>query len=378
MRRIRIVADEDIPFLKGVLEPYSDIEYYPGNKITGREIANADALVIRTRTRCDRNLLQGSGVRFIASATIGFDHIDTDYCREHNIEWTNAPGCNSSSVQQYIGAALIALSEKYGFSPGSRTIGVVGAGHVGTKVVKLSEHLGMTVLMNDPPRMRKEGQCGFVSLDGIVRDCDIISFHVPLNMTGEDRTYHMIDDQLLGRLNPGTFIINTSRGEVADTGALKRAVKSGKVKGLVIDVWENEPGIDIDLLNSVDIATPHIAGYSADGKANGTAMSVRSLSRFFGLGLDDWKPSGIPVPENTIITLADKSAPAQENLAMAIISTYDIMEDDRRLRMSTGTFEDQRADYPLRREFDSYSVRLVHKSSDTKRILRRMGFKIIN
>jgi len=378
MRRIRIVADEDIPFLKGVLEPYSDIEYYPGNKITGREIANADALVIRTRTRCDRNLLQGSGVRFIASATIGFDHIDTDYCREHNIEWTNAPGCNSSSVQQYIGAALIALSEKYGFSPGSRTIGVVGAGHVGTKVVKLSEHLGMTVLMNDPPRMRKEGQCGFVSLDGIVRDCDIISFHVPLNMTGEDRTYHMIDDQLLGRLNPGTFIINTSRGEVADTGALKRAVKSGKVKGLVIDVWENEPGIDIDLLNSVDIATPHIAGYSADGKANGTAMSVRSLSRFFGLGLDDWKPSGIPVPENTIITLADKSAPAQENLARAIISTYDIMEDNRRLRMSTGTFEDQRADYPLRREFDSYSVRLVHKSSDTKRILRRMGFKIIN
>jgi erythronate-4-phosphate dehydrogenase len=378
MRRIRIIADEDIPFLKGVLEPYSDVEYYPGNKITGREIAYADALIVRTRTKCDSNLLQGSGVRFIASATIGFDHIDTDYCRQHNIEWTNAPGCNSSSVQQYIGAALVALSEKYGFSPGSRTIGVVGVGHVGTKVVKLSEHLGMTVLMNDPPRMRKEGQCGFVSLDGIVRDCDIISFHVPLNMTGEDRTYHMIDDQLLDRINPGTFIINTSRGEVADTGSLKRAVKSGKVKGLVIDVWENEPGIDIDLLNSVDIATPHIAGYSADGKANGTAMSVRSLSKFFGLGLDDWKPSGIPVPDNTLITLADKSASAQENLARAIRPTYNIMEDDRRLRMSTGTFEEQRANYPLRREFDSYSVRLLNSDSDSKRILRRIGFKLIN
>jgi erythronate-4-phosphate dehydrogenase len=378
MRRIRIIADEDIPFLKGVLEPYSDIEYYPGNKITGREIADADALIIRTRTKCNSNLLQGSGVRFIASATIGFDHIDTDYCREHNIEWTNAPGCNSSSVQQYIGAALTALSEKYGFSPGSRTIGVVGVGHVGTKVVKLAEHLGMTVLMNDPPRMRKEGQCGFVSLDGILRDCDIISFHVPLNITGEDRTYHMIDDHLLGRLNPGTLIINTSRGEVADTGALKRAAKAGKVKGLVIDVWENEPDIDIDLLNSVDIATPHIAGYSADGKANGTSMSVRSLSRFFGLGLDDWKPLGIPEPENTLITLAEKFASAQENLARAIISTYNIMEDDRRLRMSPETFEDQRANYPLRREFDSYSVRLVDKNNDNKRILRRMGFKIIN
>jgi erythronate-4-phosphate dehydrogenase len=378
MRRIRIIADEDIPFLKGVLEPYSDIEYYPGNKITGREIADADALIIRTRTKCNSNLLQGSGVRFIASATIGFDHIDTDYCREHNIEWTNAPGCNSSSVQQYIGAALTALSEKYGFSPGSRTIGVVGVGHVGTKVVKLAEHLGMTVLMNDPPRMRKEGQCGFVSLDGILRDCDIISFHVPLNITGEDRTYHMIDDHLLGRLNPGTLIINTSRGEVADTGALKRAAKAGKVKGLVIDVWENEPDIDIDLLNSVDIATPHIAGYSADGKANGTSMSIRSLSRFFGLGLDDWKPLGIPEPENTLITLAEKFASAQENLARAIISTYNIMEDDRRLRMSPETFEDQRANYPLRREFDSYSVRLVDKNNDSKRILRRMGFKIIN
>jgi erythronate-4-phosphate dehydrogenase len=378
MRRIRIVADEDIPFLKGVLEPYSDIEYYPGNKITGREIANADALIIRTRTKCNRDLLQGSGIRFIASATIGFDHIDTDYCREHNIEWTNAPGCNSSSVQQYIGAALIALSEKYGFSPAGRTIGVVGVGHVGTKVVKLAEQLGMTVLMNDPPRMRKEGQCGFVSLDGIVRDCDIISFHVPLNMSGEDRTYHMIDDQLLGRLNPDTIIINTSRGEVADTRALKSAVTSGKVKGLVIDVWENEPGIDINLLNLVDIATPHIAGYSADGKASGTAMSVRSLSRFFGIGLDDWRPSGIPVPENTLITLPDKSAPAQENLARAISSTYDIMEDDRRLRMSPGTFEDQRANYPLRREFDSYSVRPANKNRDTERTLRRMGFKIIN
>jgi erythronate-4-phosphate dehydrogenase len=377
MSKIRIIADEDIPFLKGVLEPYAEIEYYHGNKITGRDIKNADALIVRTRTKCDRDLLHGSGVKFIASATIGFDHIDVDYCEDHNIIWTNAPGCNSSSVQQYIAAALVTLSHKYEFSLKNRTMGIVGVGHVGTKIVKLAEHLGITILMNDPPRMRNEGLCGFVSLDGILRDCDIISFHVPLNMSGEDKTYHMIDEQLMNKLNPGTFIINTSRGEIADTRALKKAIQSGKVAGTVIDVWENEPGIDIDLLNSVDIATPHIAGYSADGKANGTSMSVQSLSKFFNLGLDNWSPSGIPVPDNTLIKPGNKSAPAEENIAGAIISTYNISADDRALRLSPETFEKQRANYPLRREFNSYSVKLEYKDRYTERILRRMGFKVI-
>ncbi len=377
MERIKIIADQDIPFLKGVFEPYAEIEYYPGNKITSSVVKNADALVIRTRTKCNRDLLNGSEVKFISSATIGFDHIDTDYCEKKGIKWTNAPGCNSSSVQQYVAAALVYLSGKYNFSMNKRTIGIVGVGHVGTKIVKLAEYVGMTVLLNDPPRVRNEGLCGFVSLEGIVRDCHIITFHVPLNMTGEDKTYHMIDENFLEKVNPGTFIINTSRGEVAETGALKEVLRSGRVAGAVVDVWEGEPDIDVGLLDLVDIGTPHIAGYSADGKANGTTMSVQALSKFFNLGIDNWKPINIPLPENTIISIKNNYGFTEKIISEAIAKTYDIDGDDIRLRQSPETFEKQRADYPLRREFNSYSVKMDRKDRDVERILRRMGFRII-
>ncbi len=356
---------------------YAEIEYYPGNKITSSVVKNADALVIRTRTKCNRDLLNGSEVKFISSATIGFDHIDTDYCEKKGIKWTNAPGCNSSSVQQYVAAALVYLSGKYNFSMNKRTIGIVGVGHVGTKIVKLAEYVGMTVLLNDPPRVRNEGLCGFVSLEGIVRDCDIITFHVPLNMTGEDKTYHMIDENFLKKVNPGTFIINTSRGEVAETGALKEVLRSGRVAGAVVDVWEGEPDIDVGLLDLVDIGTPHIAGYSADGKANGTTMSVQALSKFFNLGIDNWKPINIPLPENTIISIKNNYGFTEKIISEAIAKTYDIDGDDMRLRQSPETFEKQRADYPLRREFNSYSVKMDRKDRDVERILRRMGFRIL-
>jgi len=375
--RIKIIADQDIPFLKGVFEAYAEIEYYPGNNITNMVVKNADALIIRTRTKCNRDLLHESNVKFISSATIGFDHIDTDYCEKNKIVWTNAPGCNSSSVQQYVAAALIYISKKINFSLKERTIGIVGIGHVGTKIVKLAEYFGMTVLLNDPPRVRNEGVCGFISLEGILRDCDIITFHVPLNMTGEDKTYHMIDENLLEKVNPGTFIINTSRGEVADTDALKKVLRSGKVAGAIVDVWESEPDIDVDLLNLVDIGTPHIAGYSADGKANGTSMSVQALSKFFNLGIDNWSPANIPVPDKTVIDIKNRSGSGEDIIAEAVINTYDISDDVMRLRQSPETFEKQRADYPLRREFNSYSVKLDRKDRDTERILRRMGFRVL-
>jgi erythronate-4-phosphate dehydrogenase len=372
---IKIIADLDIPFLKGVFEPYAETEYYPGHNITNRVVRNADALVIRTRTKCNSDLLHGSDVKFISSATIGFDHIDRDYCEKNGITWTNAPGCNSSSVQQYVAASLINLSRKYKFSLKDRTIGIVGVGHVGTKIVKMAEYFGMTVLLNDPPRVRNEGLCGFLSLEGILRDCDIITFHVPLNMNGEDKTYHMIDENLLEKVNPGTFIINTSRGKVADTEALKKALGSGKVAGAVVDVWEGEPEIDTDLLKMVDIGTPHIAGYSADGKANGTSMSVQAVSRYFSLGIDNWRPDNIPLPDSTVINIKNRSG--EDIIGEAVINTYNISEDFIRLRQSPETFEKQRAEYPLRREFNSYSVKLGHKDRDTERILRRMGFRLL-
>ena len=375
MNRIKIIADNKIPYLKGVLEPYADIEYYPGKMITSRIVKDADALFIRTRTKCNRDLLDGSNVKFITSATIGFDHIDTDYCKKQKIIWTNAPGCNSSSVQQYVASALVTLSRKHGFSLRNKTLGVIGVGHVGTKVVSLAEYLGINVLLNDPPRMRNESPCGFVTLEGILRDCDIITFHVPLNMSGEDKTYHMIDDKLLEQTNHDSFVINTSRGAVADTNALKNALKSGKIAGAVIDVWEGEPEIDNELLDLADIATAHIAGYSADGKANGTAMSVQAVSKFFNLGIENWRPDNILLHDNTVISINNKTKSYEDIIAEAVIATYNIMEDNKRMRQSPGTFEKQREDYPLRREFSSFTVKLSNKDQEVERVLRRMGFK---
>jgi erythronate-4-phosphate dehydrogenase len=371
-----VIADDKIPFLKGALEPFTDIEYCPGDQITSERIRCADALLIRTRTKCNRLLLEGSGVKFIGTATIGYDHIDTEYCHQHGIYWTSAPGCNAASVNQYIASVLVSLSRKQDFKLKDRVLGVVGVGHVGSKVVETSELLNMRVYLNDPPRVRNEGLCGFITLDSIIRECDIITFHVPLSYDGPDKTYHMVDEILLSRLNPGTIIINSSRGEIADTKALKKTVPEGKIESLVLDVWENEPEIDSKLLAMTAIATPHIAGYSADGKAKGTAMVVQALSRFFDLGIEDWEPEDIPKPEKTAIVINCRHLDIESILGEAILATYQVEQDDRRLRSSVETFEKQRGNYPLRREFPVFAIRLVHEHSGIRQLLMKMGFRV--
>lgn len=373
---MKIIADNKIPFLTGALEPFADVTYLPGKDIARSAVRDADALIIRTRTRCDENLLRDTKVRFIATATIGFDHVDTGYCERNGIAWTNAPGCNSSSVQQYIASALITLSRMKEFDLKNRTLGVIGVGHVGSKIVRLAEQLDINVYLNDPPRERKEGPCQFISLEGILRECDIITLHVPLNMEGIDRTYHMVDSSFFNRLHKGAIIINSSRGEVVDSADLKDAVQSGLLEAVVMDVWENEPSIDTDLVGLADIATPHIAGYSADGKANGTMMSVRAISKFFGMGIDDWIPSGIPEPSENKIPVDCRDKSDDIIVQEAIMATYRVLEDDRRLRESVSAFEQQRGAYPLRREFPAYRVTFNEKRPEAHRRLKRLGFRI--
>lgn len=376
---MKIVVDDKIPFLKGVLEPFADVVYVPGKKIDHAMVRNADALLVRTRTCCDGVLLGKSNVQFVGTATIGYDHIDTHWCEKHGIIWKNAPGCNARSVNQYITSVLFSLSRKMGFSLKDRVLGVVGVGHVGTRIVNTAELLGMKVYLCDPPRVRNQGACGFISMEGILRECDIISFHVPLDLHGTDKTYHMIDDALLAAINPGTIIINASRGEVADTEALKKALVDNKLKGLVLDVWEQEPDIDLDLLNACSIATPHIAGYSADGKANGTAMIVRELSKVFHLGLEDWTPEDIiPKPENSEIHIDCSGLSDEAIIEKAVMCTYDVKQDDLSLRRNPGDFEKIRGDYPLRREYTAYSVVLENlMNPGVAKTLRKMGFLIL-
>jgi len=371
-----IIADDKIPYLRGVLEPFAEVVYVPGDRINNSLLKNADALLIRTRTRCNEALLRGTSVQFIGTATIGYDHIDTDWCEKQGIVWKSAPGCNASSVNQYIASALVTLSERFGFSLKEKALGVVGVGNVGTRIVRTGELLGMQVYLCDPPRMRSEGACGFISLEGILRECDIITFHVPLHRSGIDRTYHMIDHELLTRVNPGTILLNSSRGEVADGNALKDAIHQGRLGGMVLDVWENEPDIDRELLNLCSLATPHIAGYSADGKAMGTAMVVRDLSSLFNLGIDDCETNYIPDPMNTKIRINFYGLTREEIISRAVLHTYRITEDDTKLREEISGFEKQRGSYPLRREFKAYNLAIEHADPETKRICRKLGFNV--
>ena len=375
---MKIIADDKIPYLKGVLEPFAEVVYVPGSMINNGTLKNADALLTRTRTRCNKDLLGGTSVQFIGTATIGYDHIDTDWCNKQGIVWKSAPGCNASSVNQYIASVLITLAGRFGFSLKNRALGVVGVGNVGSRVVKTAELMGMKVYLCDPPRVRSEGACGFISLEGILRECDIISFHVPLNHSGIDKTFHMIDHELLECMNPGTIIINSSRGEVSNGNALKEALRHDRIGGLVLDVWENEPDIDHGLLQVCSLATPHIAGYSADGKAMGTAMVVRELSRHFNLGIDDWETNDIPDPVNPEIRIDCEGLTHEEVISRVVLHTYRVSDDDRRLRETPSGFEKQRGEYPLRREFKAYTIIPDHADPVLMKTCQRLGFHIKN
>ena len=373
---MKFVIDNKIPYIQNALEPFGEVVYLSGDKTTPDVVKNADAIITRTRTICNEKLLKGSTVKFIATATIGFDHIDTNYCEKAGIEWTNAPGCNSKSVEQYVASVLFVLAEKKGFQLKGKTIGIVGVGQVGSKVAKACEILGMNVLLNDPPRVRKEKLNGFVTLDKIKETADIISLHVPLNMQGEDATYHLANSTFFENLDRKPIIINSCRGEVIDTSSAKEALTQKQISGLVLDCWENEPNIDLELLAMCDIATPHIAGYSKDGKANGTQMSIQSISRFFNLGIDDWQAENIELPQSTIIDIDGSGLSDESVFAKAILSTYNILTDDSALRNNPSEFEKLRGDYPVRREYPTYTIKQKNINPKTISKLKLLGFNI--
>jgi erythronate-4-phosphate dehydrogenase len=373
---MKIVVDNKIPYIKGALEPFAEVIYLPGNQTTPNIVKDADAIITRTRTICNQELLQGSNVKFIATATIGFYHIDTDYCKEAGIEWTNAPGCNSESVNQYISSALFSWSMRKRKDLAGLTIGIVGVGNVGSKVAKTCEILGMKVLLNDPPRERVEGSGNFVSLKTIQEQADIITLHVPLNMEGNDMTFHLANEAFLQSLNKKPLLINSCRGEVGDSEAIYNALEAGDISGFIADCWENEPEIDLELLNQTEYGTPHIAGYSKDGKANGTKMSIQAISKFFNLGINDWQPVGVELPENTTIEIDGDQRREYSILAEAVLSTYDIENDDETLKDSPHMFEQLRGDYPVRREFESYTLKTKNIEESTLTKLKQLGFKI--
>lgn len=373
---VKIIIDDKIPFIRGAFEPYAEVVYLPGSAVGPFDVRDADAVVTRTRTICNEALLSGSAVKIVASATIGYDHIDTAWCESAGIEWTNAPGCNSGSVCQYICSVLVRLAQKYGLDPSGLTLGVVGVGNVGSKVAAAARALGMRVLLNDPPRARREGPEAFVSLDELQSRADIITLHVPLTDEGPDATRHLFDAERIAALGKDRILINSSRGPVVDNKALKAALGAGALKAAVLDVWEGEPDIDLELLGLLDIATPHIAGYSADGKAGGTTASVRAVTRRLGLPLSDWLPASLPAPAAPLGFSIDAEGKTPfQIISEAVLYTYDVLQDSARLKASPASFERLRGDYPVRREPHAFTLSVPGADALTLSSLSSLGFR---
>lgn len=348
---MNIVVDKHIPYIEGLLETFATVEYLSGREFTPDKVKNADVLVVRTVTQVNKELLQGSKIKLVCSATIGFDHIDTAYCQSQGIRWCNAPGCNAGSVKQYVTAALLeyAISKKVPLK--GKTIGIVGVGNVGKQIVAAALQLGLVVLQCDPYRARIEGQEQFCSLETIARRADIITFHTPLTFQGEFATFHLADASFFRSLRRIPLIINTARGGVIDTYALKEAMEKGEVADCVIDCWENEPNIDRALLQRAFIATPHIAGYSADGKAQASQVVLEQIASFCGVDAKLLPAIVVPSPRCPEIDL-DKFV--SNRAEQALLATYSIKEDSAKLKRAPASFTLLREQYPLRRELKAY------------------------
>lgn len=330
---MRVVIDNAIPYIKGIIEPYCEVIYLPANKITADIVHNADALIIRTRTKCNKELLDESSVKFIATATIGTDHIDLDYCAKHNINVSSAPGCNARGVLQWVAAALHHIATTDNRLPKSYTLGVVGVGNVGSLVSKYARHWGFNVMECDPPRKEREGG-EYYTIEEIAAKCDIMTLHTPLDNT----TYNLVNGKLISIMRPDAIIINASRGEIVDN----RAVTESNHRYL-FDVWEGEPNIEQRVLQGAELATPHIAGYSVQGKANATAMVVNALARHFNLPLKDWYPEGIKRTPPRPISWSE--------LCATISRHYDIKKESLSLKNSPQDFESLRNNYNYREEY---------------------------
>ncbi len=377
---MKIIADENIPYVREAFAAFGAVHTMPGRAITRDALADADTLLVRSITRVNRDLLEGTPVRFVATATIGEDHVDKAYLQERGIAFSAAPGCNAGSVRQYVTAALLSLADAFEFRLDAMTLGIVGVGNVGGRVWKAAEALGMRCVLNDPPLADKTGDPRYRPVTEIL-DCDIITLHTPLEKGGQYPTWHLADAAFLRAMKRGSILVNTARGAVADNEAVKAALREGHLRAAVLDVWENEPNPDIALVEAAFIATPHIAGYSFDGKVNGTRQIYEALCAHLGVA-PTWDPAPLlPAPECPEIWVNPDDPSA---VSGAVRAVYDIMEDDAAMRgipavpeSERGAFFDRlRKEYPRRREFFNTHARLTRPDPQLAATLSGIGFKV--
>jgi erythronate-4-phosphate dehydrogenase len=372
-----------MPFAREAFASLGEVSAKDGRAITAADVRDADILAIRSTTKVNAALLDGSGVRFVGSAVIGTDHLDIPYLERRGIRWCGAAGCNAESVAEYITAALLRLAARHRFTLAGKTIGVIGVGNVGRLVVAKARALGLRVLQSDPPRQRAEGGTGFVPLDAVLAESDIVTLHVPLTRAGPDATVGMADAGFFARLKRGCIYINAARGPVNVTDALIAAMDAGTVSHAVVDCWEGEPACSQDLLRRADIATPHIAGHSFEGKVMGTVMVYREACRFLGVE-QGWSHEPLmPPPPVPHVTVNAAGRSCEDVLHEVVGSVYDIGADDARLRAcqgadpkaNAGHFDRLRRDYPMRREFRFTRVTLLNTTPAMMNAVTALGFR---
>ncbi|PKL46570.1 MAG: erythronate-4-phosphate dehydrogenase [Planctomycetes bacterium HGW-Planctomycetes-1] len=374
---MQIVADENIPFVKECFRSAGECLTIHGWKITPDILKDADALLVRSITKVNKDLLDGTKVKFVGTATIGFEHINLDYLAANDIGFSSAPGSNANSVAEYIVSALLNLSDKHKFDISKKSIGIVGVGNVGSKVEKKTRALGMKVVLNDPPLKRQTNDKKYRPLEEIL-DCDIVTLHTPLTYEGEDKTFHLADEKFFKSLKKDAIFFNTCRGGVHNTAALKNAITSEKIKACVLDVWGKEPDIDVELVKMVDFGTPHIAGYSYDGKVAGMIMIYNAFCKHFGIEPKSTAKNFLPPPQIERIVINEQE---QKPLSAAVNMLYDIKMDDAKLRRIIDEpaethgayFDSLRKNYHIRREFQNTHVSI--KDAKLIKIFSGLGFK---
>jgi erythronate-4-phosphate dehydrogenase len=378
-----IVADENIPCVREAFSHLGDVRLLPGRAMSRELLADAELLLVRAVAKVDAKLLHDTAVRFVATATIGTDHVDTNYLTQQGIAFTSAAGSNANSVAEYVMAALLHHAVKHELALAKLTLGIVGVGHIGSRVAKMAAGLGMRVLLNDPPLARQTHDPKFLPLDALM-EADVITLHTPLTHTGEDATVHLFDRARLQKMKPGSILFNTCRGEVVDNAALKEVLQSGHLRSAVLDVWEDEPEIDMELLQLVEIGTPHIAGYSLDGKLNGTNQIYRAACEFLGIAPQWQMEKALPVIAEPAIRLEEKFGTNERKLDTLIKRVYDIASDDRRLRAALNMpaaeggrhFDELRKKYPVRREFHNYAVNCETEEKNLISQISALGFRV--
>ncbi|TDL93600.1 4-phosphoerythronate dehydrogenase PdxB [Stutzerimonas stutzeri ATCC 17588 = LMG 11199] len=381
---MHILADENIPLVDEFFAGLGAIRRMPGRSINRAALEGVDVLLVRSVTRVDRELLRGTAVRFVGTCTIGTDHLDLDYFEQAGIDWASAPGCNARGVVDYVLGGLLALAEVSGEALAQRRFGVVGAGEVGGRLVEVLRGLGWDVRVCDPPRQAREAG-GFVSLDEVLAECDVISLHTPLSMSGDCPTFHLFDRQRLSKLRPGAWLINASRGAVVDNAALRDLLLQRPDLEAILDVWEGEPQVDVELADLCRIATPHIAGYSLDGKLRGTAQIHAAYCATRGLEPTVQLAQLMPGAALTELTFAASAEPA-EMLATLCRAVYDPRRDDADFRRSLvgddaqrrTAFDLLRKGYPTRREIDGLAVRIEGGNRALETVVSALGARLLH